>query len=122
MVRKKSTNISLIILAVVALVAVSYFAWIFLAPPPASFVEKTALPTEVQAGIVSDSVFRSLRPFAELPIIATKVGRINPFLPVISEADAKKDAEQKGEKSEDVNNASPKNVNSSGEPAAPPAQ
>lgn len=81
MAARKSTNISLIILGVVSLGVVGYFVWVFLAPPPPVSVVSSTIPTDIETGVVSGSGFQSLRPYANLPVKATNVGRLNPFSP-----------------------------------------
>jgi len=81
MASRKSTNISLSILGIVSLGVVGYFAYIFLAPPPTTSVISQIVPTEIQTGIVNSNGFKALQPYANLPIKATRVGRVNPFMP-----------------------------------------
>lgn len=81
MASRKSTNISLSILGIVSLGVVGYFAWIFLAPPPATSVVSETVATDIQTNIVNDNGFKLLQQYANLPIKATRVGRVNPFSP-----------------------------------------
>lgn len=76
---KKSTNISLIVLGGACLLAVSYFIWIYLAPPAVVSTVAGAVSTDIDTGVVKTGGFQLLREFVKLPIKAGSVGRSNPF-------------------------------------------
>ena len=67
------------ILGGASIIAVGYFIWLFLAPPPAvTTVEKTVY-TDIEAGVMKSNMFQLLQEYVKLPIKAGSVGRADPF-------------------------------------------
>jgi hypothetical protein len=102
MASKPRTNILLIILAVVSVGVLGYFVWLFLAPSGGVVPAPEPVSTEVQSDLVNTPSYRALRPYANLPVVATNVGRVNPFAPfIIPDANT----------NENANTNAPENVN-----------
>jgi hypothetical protein len=83
MAAKSNTNIFLIVLGVVSVGVLGYLIFIFLAPSASIAPVSGTVSTDVQSGVVSSPSFQQLQPFANLPIVASSVGRVNPFAPFI---------------------------------------
>ena len=80
MASKKSTNISLMIFGAVCVITLAYFIWMFLAPPaPATTVAAPVPIANIDTGVVTSNVFKSLQKIVNLPIKADTVGRVDPF-------------------------------------------
>ncbi len=80
---KKSTSISLIILGLVSVGVLVYFAIIYLLPPAAAPLVEQHFSTDVKTDIINSKNFDVLEPYVTLPIpIPDKVGRPNPFEPL----------------------------------------
>jgi len=67
------------ILGAACLVAIAYFVWLFLAPPPSSPAVENNIITELDTSVVGSGGFQALREFVKLPIRAGSVGRPDPF-------------------------------------------
>lgn len=84
MASKTNTNIFLIVLGFVSVAVLAYLIWVFLTPSVSIMpVSSGAVPTDVQTGVITSPSFKQLQPFADLPIVAPSVGRVNPFAPFI---------------------------------------
>jgi len=87
MASKKSTNISLSVLGIVSLGVLVYFGWIFLAPSPVTPPVEQTEPAGFETEIITSNGFMILESYADLPIVPSNVGRVNPFEPYASEED-----------------------------------
>ena len=79
MAPKRSTYISLSIFGAAAALAIAYFIWLFLAPPPAVAPVGHVISTEIMTGVVASPSFQTLQSFANLPVAIGTPGRLDPF-------------------------------------------
>jgi hypothetical protein len=82
MMSKGRINIMLIVLAIVSALVLGYLMWLFLLPPESSIQRSEAVQTDIQTGALQGQDFRTLQPYAQLPIIPSNIGRPNPFIPL----------------------------------------